>query len=133
LSRPPIDAQLKIQLDQLSSKLLKLHKALLEFQKIRYERYTGQTLNPYEALGAALNDPGFAWLKPISQMIVEIDLASTPPKIITSDTPVFHPDKIKKFWSDPPQDFHDQLIAAIQENPDISFLFSEVRVSASRL
>lgn len=126
-------------LSDLSSSILKLHKALLEFQKHKVEKQTGKTLNPYEMLGAALNDPEFAWLKSLSQMVVEIDLASETASdesahpLEAANSPEFDSEKIKKFWENPPKSFNDRLIEAIQENPDISFLFSEVRLKASKI
>lgn len=126
-------------LNELSSSILKLHKALLDFQKIKTEKKTGQKMNPYEALNAALNSPEFAWLKPLSQMAVEIDLATEASKNETknlleaANSPIFDAQKIKKFWENPPQDFQDQIIEALKENPDISFLFSEVKLRAHKI
>ncbi len=126
-------------LAELSSTILKLHKALLEFQKRRVENSTGRKLNPYEVLDAALNSPEFGWLKPLSEMVVEIDLAFETQEgknstvLESANSPDFDSLKIKKFWENPPHDFHKHLIEAIQDNPDISFLFSEVRIKASAL
>lgn len=123
----------------LSTSIQKLHKALLEFQKQKVEERTGKALNPYEMLGAALNDSEFAWLKPVSQMIVEIDLASETTEdksthaLEAANSPDFDPEKVKEFWENPPKDFHKHLIEAIQKNPDVSFLFSEVRLQATRI
>ena len=52
--------------------LLRLHKTLLDWERGGYERIHGrQTSN--DLLNALLNDPQFAWLRPISQLIVRID------------------------------------------------------------
>lgn len=126
-------------LSKLSSTILKLHKALLDFQKDKVERASGRKLNPYEVLDAALNSPEFAWLKPLSQMAVEIDLAvetledKNTTALESANSPEFDSTKIKDFWLNPPESFHKLLIEAIQVNPDISFLFSEVRMKASDL
>ena len=53
--------------------LLKLHKALLEAEKIGYEKQMGRIENPGTFLQLLMNDPWFAWLRPISQLIVLID------------------------------------------------------------
>lgn len=126
-------------LSELSSAILKLHKALLEFQKQKIEQQTGRVLNPYEMLGAALNDPEFAWLRPLSEMVVEIDLASeisvdkTAHPLESANSPKFDSEKVRGFWENPPPDFQTHLIEAIQANPDVSFLFSEVRLRATRI
>lgn len=126
-------------LNELSSSILKLHKELLEFQKRKLEAQTGKELNPYEMLGLALNHEDFFWLKPLSQMAVEIDLAieSLQGKRSTQreaeNSPEFDLAKIKKFWVEPPEHFNKQLIAAIQDSPDIAFFFSDARVKAKAL
>ena len=53
--------------------LLKLHKALLEAEKIGYEKQNGRIENPGAFLQLLMSDPWFAWLRPISQLIVLID------------------------------------------------------------
>src|SRR5262245_65650341 len=59
-------------LGDLRQALLRLHKTLLEWERGGYERIHGrQTSN--DMLNALLNDPQFAWLRPISQLIVRID------------------------------------------------------------
>ena len=59
-------------LNDLRQTLLRLHKTLLDWERAGYERIHGrQTSN--DLLNALLNDPQFAWLRPISQLIVRID------------------------------------------------------------
>ena len=59
-------------LGELRQALLHLHKTLLDWERGGYERIHGrQTSN--DLLNALLNDPQFAWLRPISQLIVRID------------------------------------------------------------
>jgi hypothetical protein len=52
--------------------LLRLHKTLLEWERKAYERIHGRQSNS-ELLAALLNDAHFAWLRPVSQLIVRID------------------------------------------------------------
>jgi hypothetical protein len=54
--------------------LLRLHRLLLEVERIELERSRGR-LTPNEYLQAVLNDPAFEWLRPASQLIVQIDEA----------------------------------------------------------
>jgi hypothetical protein len=59
-------------LSDLRQALLRLHKTLMDWERAGYERIHGrQTSN--DLLNALLNDPQFAWLRPISQLIVRID------------------------------------------------------------
>jgi hypothetical protein len=67
-------------LGDLREALLRLHKVLLEWERGGYERIHGrQTSN--DLLKALLNDPQFAWLRPMSQLIVRID------ELLGDDTP----------------------------------------------
>jgi hypothetical protein len=52
--------------------LLRLHKALLDWERSTYERTHGRQSGG-ELLKLLLDDPHFAWLRPMSQMIVRID------------------------------------------------------------
>ena len=52
--------------------LLHLHKTLLEWERAAYERFHGRT-SPGSLLTALMNDPQFAWLRPLSELIVRID------------------------------------------------------------
>jgi hypothetical protein len=59
-------------LKDLRQGLLRLHKTLLDWERAAYERTHGrQTSNAL--LEALLQDPQFAWLRPISQLVVRID------------------------------------------------------------
>jgi len=59
-------------LTDLRRALLHLHKTLLEWERTAYERVHGRT-SPAELLEAIVTDPQFAWLRPVSALIVEID------------------------------------------------------------
>jgi hypothetical protein len=59
-------------LRELRQALLRLHKTLLDWERAGYERIHGRQ-SSHDLLKALLNDPQFAWLRPISQLIVRID------------------------------------------------------------
>ena len=61
----------KILID-LRTTLLTLHKTLLEWERAAYERIHGRT-SPGNLLTALMADPQFAWLRPLSELIVRID------------------------------------------------------------
>jgi hypothetical protein len=54
--------------------LLRLHKVLLDMERINYEKVHGQ-VNSGELLQLVLNHPQFNWLRMISALVVEIDEA----------------------------------------------------------
>jgi hypothetical protein len=59
----------------LRDKLLDLHKAVIDFERERYEAAVGPIQSPYHFLQLVTRDPWFAWLHPLSQLIVSIDEA----------------------------------------------------------
>lgn len=55
--------------------LLNLHKALVDSERIEYEKTIGKIQSPNHFLQLLTNDPWFAWLSPLSQLIVSMDEA----------------------------------------------------------
>jgi hypothetical protein len=53
--------------------LLRLHKALLESERVGYEKVFGKIRSPYQFLQLVTTDPWFAWLRPVTQLIVAMD------------------------------------------------------------
>jgi hypothetical protein len=61
------------QLQSVRTVLLRVHKTLLEFEREGYERDHGKVENSYQYLQLVMGDPWFAWLRQLSELIVEID------------------------------------------------------------
>lgn len=75
------EAQLaETRLKDLRSGLLRLHKVLLDWERSGYERIHGRQ-SSHDLLQVLLSDPQFAWLRPMSQLIVRID------EILSEKTP----------------------------------------------
>lgn len=53
--------------------ILKVHRALLEAERVRYERARGRIENNSAFLQLVINDPWFDWLRPMAQMVLLID------------------------------------------------------------
>jgi hypothetical protein len=54
---------------------LALHKALVDSERVEYEKTMGKIHSPNQFLHLLTHDPWFAWLSPLSQLIVSIDEA----------------------------------------------------------
>ena len=67
------DEEFRRPLTELRETLVILHKALIDSERVEYERSFGTLNSPQEFLKALLNDPWFAWLRPFSAMVVSID------------------------------------------------------------
>jgi hypothetical protein len=53
--------------------LLDLHKTLIDSERAVYETDVGRVQSPHHFFQLLTSDPWFAWLRPISQLIVMID------------------------------------------------------------
>lgn len=58
----------------LRAALLGLHAALVEHERVPYERLHGR-VSSGELLRLTIGDPWFAWLRPLSELVVAIDEA----------------------------------------------------------
>lgn len=74
----PLSESTRGRLREVSRRLLKLHKALLDLQRREYESDHVPPASGGELLQLVLNGPDFAWLRTLSALIVQIDdLVST--------------------------------------------------------
>lgn len=60
-------------LGEVRNSLLLLHKAILEIERNEYEREHGRVA-PGELVNLLIHDPWFGWFRPVSEMVVQIDL-----------------------------------------------------------
>lgn len=68
-------SDLKERLEEVRQALLNLHKALVDSERVTYEATVGAIRSPNQFLQLLTNDPWFAWLHPLSQLIVSMDEA----------------------------------------------------------
>lgn len=114
-------------LNDLRLALLRLHKTLLDWERGGYERIHGRQ-SSNDLLNALLNDPQFAWLRPISQLIVRIDELlgeKTPPMRNDVDAVV---SQVRSLTS-PNADgniYERRYDTVLQEHPDAVFAHRDV-------
>ncbi len=63
------------RLTELRQNLLTLHKALLDSERTSYELVHGTIASPAAFLQLLINDNWFAWLRPVTTLLVQIDEA----------------------------------------------------------
>lgn len=83
----PLTQEARQHLDDVRRGLLRVHKALLDDARIRYEREQGRIEGSGALLRLVLNDPWFAWLHQLSGLVVQIDelLAAEEPTVADGD------------------------------------------------
>ena len=108
-------------LDNIFEGLLRLHKALLDDERVVYERVHGRISSNGAFLQLVLNDAWFAWLRPLSQSIAKLDELSEsddpapheaiPPLLASVQTLLMPAEEGEGFG----RQYHD----ALQRNPDV--------------
>jgi hypothetical protein len=118
---PPESSSSRPKLEDLSQALTKLHKALIDSERIGYESSFGKIETPGEFLQLLMNDPWFAWLHPVSQLIAAVDEA------IDSKEPV-SPEQADAFFqrartllapSETGEGFGRHYFDAMQRDPEV--------------
>jgi hypothetical protein len=61
------------RLDGARDQLLRVHRALLETERARYERVRGRIATNSAFLQLVISDPWFDWLRPMAQLVLLID------------------------------------------------------------
>lgn|SRR5574340_126496 len=70
----PLPDSLRHSLKDLRHGLLALHKSLIVSEQLTYERIYGRVSSAGQLLQLVMNDPWFAWLHPLSHLVVRIDV-----------------------------------------------------------
>lgn len=116
------------RLGQVRFALLRLHKALLDGERSRYEQEHGRIRSNTEFFHLVLENEWFAWLRPISQFIVQIDeaLSAKEPitlaqadELLTQARELMQP---LETGSPLEQNYYQ----AIQRDPDIAYIHAEL-------
>ncbi len=110
-------------LTQIREALLHLHKTLLESEKASYEAAFGKITSPYHFLQLLTNDPWFAWLAPVTQLITAVDemLDAKEPLTMAGVEAVVHQAKNLLVATEAGEGFSRHYDEALQRNPDVVF------------
>jgi hypothetical protein len=108
--------------------LLALHKALVDSERIGYEQTMGAVQSPNHFLQLLLKDPWFAWLQPLSQLIVSMDEALDAKEPVTSAAveTLLKETSILLAPSESGQGFARHYFEALQRDPNVIFAHAEV-------
>lgn len=113
---------------ELHGALLKLHKALLDSERALYEHNVGPIRSPSHFFQLLTNDPWFAWLRPISQLIVAIDETLDEKERLTH-TSVDSMMRQSVFLLIPAEtggEFGERYLAALQRDPRVVLAHAQV-------
>ena len=116
------------RLTELRHALLKLHKALVDSERVSYEKTMGQIQSPNHFLQLLTNDPWFAWLHPLSQLVVAMDevLDAEEPLTVAKVDALARQSDLLLVVSENSDGFSGHYHEALQRDPDVVLTHAKV-------
>jgi len=116
------------RLTELRHALLKLHKTLVDSERVGYEKTIGKIRSPNHFLQLLTTDPWFAWLRPLSQLIVAMDeaLDADEPLTVAKVDALAQQAKLMLVASETSEGFSGHYHEALQRDPDVVLAHAEV-------
>lgn len=117
------------QLELTRTLLLKVHRALLDAERLRYEKARGRIANNSAFLQLVINDPWFDWLRPMAQMVLLIDERTSDKKqpVGEAEAAALFGRARQLLRPDPEGDAFQRLYAdALQHSPELAVIARQV-------
>ena len=117
---------------KLAGALRELHRALLEHARRDYERERATAVNPGQLLQLLATDPYFAWLRSLSELMVDIDmLRDAEPALMDELSSAVRP-AVEHFLSPPKTapasgSFAERYWPCIQDDPHVAMAHAGVK------
>ena len=120
---------MRTRLRELRVRLLNLHKVLLDDARLAYEMDRGRIGSNANLLQLVINDPWFAWLHPLSELVVRID------ETIEAESPATEADgaalveQVERLLapSESGETFARRYFEALQRQPSVVLAHADVR------
>jgi hypothetical protein len=116
------------RLQPLRNVLLPLHKSLVDSERVSYEQTIGKISSPNQFLQLLTTDPWFAWLQPLSQLIVAIDEAmdAKEPSTTADADALWNQARTLLVVSEEGEGFSKHYFDALQRDPNVVLAHGEV-------
>jgi len=125
----PEHESLRQRCSDLRNALLALHKALVDSERVTYEKTIGAIQSPNHFLQLLTRDPWFAWLHPLSQLIVVMDEALDEKEPLTAPGVEALVDQARALLvvSEQGEGFATHYFEALQRDPDVVLAHAEAK------
>jgi len=128
----PVRARQRAALRETSKTLLPLHRGLIDAAKTDYAEATTMPASPTQLLRLLTDDPYFAWLKPVTALIVDIDEMARvdfePADVVAIA------DRIERlFGANAESDFASKYVPILQRDVDIAISHAALRQTLRKL
>jgi hypothetical protein len=122
------DDAVRQPLQELRDALLDLHKTLIDSERVVYETNIGSIRSPHHFLQLLSGDPWFAWLRPVSQLIVAMDEALDAEEPLTSASvdSLMNESVFLLIPAERGGEFGERYIAALQRDPHVVLSHAKV-------
>lgn len=127
----PARARLRATLREISKILIPLHRALIHVAKSDYAFAYGEVGSPGQLLKLLNDDPFFAWIKPVTSLIVDIDEMAR----VDFDESDFRriAERVNRlFGTTPDADFAERYVPILQSNVDVAMAHGALRQTMAR-
>jgi hypothetical protein len=123
-----MEVAIKQHLEEVRQALLALHKTLVDSERVTYEKTVGAIRSPNHFLQLLTTDPWFAWLQPLSQLIVSIDeaLDSKEPLTPAAVDAAIKQANFLLAPSEVGEGFSHHYFDALQRDPDVVIAHADV-------
>jgi catechol 2,3-dioxygenase len=128
-SAPPMSDATRRLLGELRAGLLQLHKVLLDDARVAYELDRGRVGSNASLLQLVINDPWFAWLHSLSELVVRIDETVDPGAPATQSDAMALVDQVERLLtaSEDGEGFKRRYFEALQRQPAVVLAHADVR------
>jgi catechol 2,3-dioxygenase len=119
------------RLRELRARLLSLHKVLLDDARAAYEMDRGRIGSNATLLQLVINDPWFAWLHPLSELVVRIDETIEPDSPATEADGTALVEQVERLVApaEHGETFARRYFEALQRQPAVVLAHADVRRS----
>jgi catechol 2,3-dioxygenase len=126
---PPMNDAMRGKMQDVRTRLLSLHKVLLDDARSTYEMDRGRVGSPGNLLQLVINDPWFAWLHALSELIVRIDQSVEPESAATAADANALLDQVDRLLtaSEHGSGFQRRYYDALQRQPAVVLAHADVR------
>lgn len=125
----PLSESTRASLGDLRMRLLNLHKVLIDDARAAYEMDRGRVGSNASLLQLVINDPWFAWLHPLSELVVRIDETLRADVAATEADGAALLEQVTRLLSPElgPDEFAQRYYEALQRQPAVIVAHAEVR------
>ena len=124
-----LSQDMRARLRDLRARLLSLHKVLLDDARAAYEMDRGRIGSNATLLQLVINDPWFAWLHPLSELVVRIDETIEPDSPATEADGIALVEQVERLVApaEHGETFARRYFEALQRQPSVVLAHADVR------